>query len=1131
MLLYLESLQPGKTYAVQVRADNGEAFSEWSHTFTLPVTSDTGALPAVGTPTCVPVGDTFVSQWSYASKPTDFSHYEVRWTYDGSNYSPTFKTAGETVTLNFSDNVAFFTTPRPHIRIEIRPVDRTGNKPVTWTPSVYADNPAPTQATNVVGTAGPDKISLAWDKAAFDDYQYAEVWVGTTNAANTTGASRIFSGDVNSWTYVTLSYASVMYFKVAFYDKFNQPGPYSVTAAMTPTNPGLVDVTPPATPNAATVTTTSNLGDPTGYTANLTATWTSKTGDTDLSGHKLRFSTGSTGPWTIVDVPLMDGSTPSGPGSATVATSQTVTLADLIANTNYYVQTASYDKFNNMSAWVSASTYPLLTAKDLIGPSTPAAPTVSSNQTMIQVSHSGLQSDNTTPMNPDLSYYEVYLSTTTPVPATLGVTKPNGIMGAGPAPSGLFSIPSTDGGTSTNTAQTWYAAVVGVDKAGNRGSVLSATSSGQSVPLISAANIAYATITDAKITNLNANKITSGTVFTNDLRVGDLLNNPGTIVVQGQRGFIQSGNYTPGVSGWRLGRDGLEINQGSISAQSFTTGVTNYIPAVYSMFDWGPYLYDSTVPNAITWLTDGVYVGSGIGSNYLASSIDNKSVLVWNANNATPANTNNGFWLGKSSTDYNIFVTPSTTYTFSFYPTMYGSGTFFVRYKDQNGTIVDSGSQTVSSAQTRKTWTFTTSATTTAIVLGFHSFSQGYHEMSALQFEQGGSATTYKYPDNTVIDGASIRTGQITSTATVSINGVVQPVWSINTNGYANFANVLIRGNAVVGAGAGNPTDGAASLMQSANFVTGTSGWQVTSDGNAEYNALIARNSFTIQSAASGARVQLTNSELAAYNSGGTKTVSLTNAGVFTLQSAASAARILLSNSGLFGYNSSGVQSFNLSASSGALTITGSFSLDSDPGSTTRGILISSTGVVYLYPNNGSPPAGLSPGLLYSDTISTLITSPSYTSYSVRATLQLTPGNLSGDQMATFAGDCGLTARGPYSTPLASTRDLVLNSSGLIEYPSSSIRYKTDVRTETYDDYDILALRPVVYKAIADVEEFGDEAPDQAGFIAEEMADDPNWDLFVQRDPDGTIQTIDYKRLVVPAIAKIQDLTRRLAEL
>jgi hypothetical protein len=49
--------------------------------------------------------------------------------------------------------------------------------------------------------------------------------------------------------------------------------------------------------------------------------------------------------------------------------------------------------------------------------------------------------------------------------------------------------------------------------------------------------------------------------------------------------------------------------------------------------------------------------------------------------------------------------------------------------------------------------------------------------------------------------------------------------------------------------------------------------------------------------------------------------------------------------------------------------------------------------------------------------------------------------------------------------------------------------------------------------------------------IAEEMEADPGWAQFVTYDGDGNPDGVMYERIIVVAMAKIKDLTRRVAEL
>ncbi|MCK2219691.1 hypothetical protein MF672_038735 [Actinomadura sp. ATCC 31491] len=94
--------------------------------------------------------------------------------------------------------------------------------------------------------------------------------------------------------------------------------------------------------------------------------------------------------------------------------------------------------------------------------------------------------------------------------------------------------------------------------------------------------------------------------------------------------------------------------------------------------------------------------------------------------------------------------------------------------------------------------------------------------------------------------------------------------------------------------------------------------------GGTELVSLLNTGSFTLRSASSGARVDLSStSGVQIYNSGGTRTVHLDTDGSFELLSATSGARIQLDGTGFRTYNSSSQATVDISASTGAVTLVG----------------------------------------------------------------------------------------------------------------------------------------------------------------------------------------------------------------
>lgn len=813
MRVSLDSLQPGKTYSIQVRGSSDEAVSEWSRTFTLTVTSAPLSPPDPQTPTLSVVGDSFLATWTYSGKTTDFSHYEVMWN-NGTTDSVVQKVTGETTTLVFSDNVLFFNTPAPTVSIKVRAVRRSGAVS-GWVQSSTASNPVPTQIPNVTATSNVNAVTVNWDAATFDDYEYSEVYAEVGNST-TTSTSRIARVRGTSYVHPTSSYASALWYKVKHFDKFNQP---SATAgvsasAVAPTNPALVDVTPPAVPTSVTITNNTNdPADPSGATSFADVNWTAPT-DADLAGYKVRWSLNGSSGWEYMDIPK----------AATTAR-----IRGLRSGSSYYVQILAYDTFNNASTWVNAGTYPFTAAADSTAPSQPAAPTIATSTMNVQVTVSGNKQAGGA-MEADVNHYEVYLYTTSG--ATLTNALMVGTLEAGPAIVGTFQVPASAG---SGTSQTWYSKVVAVDNSGNR-SIASPESSG-SVLLIDAVNIGDAVITSAKIASLAASKITAGTISAQTITLGSA----GKIVVS-STGTIESSNYTS-TTGYRLTNTSFELIDGTISSKAvILQDPTNMVPAQFSNFDWAASSYPSG--HLLTGTSINSYDDSYIGGVPGGSG----AVMSIIADASAPTTSNHGAWLGVSATDYNIPVEANTTYTFSCYVAGYtGAGTFKLAYKNNSGVTTSSASINYPvmaggfTSANRVSYTFTTGGSDSSILLGFNSMpANGIIWIGGFQLEKGSNATRYKMPGVTSIDGNSITSGSIKSSQTTTIgSNTLVPKWSINVAGDAMLNSAVLRGGIVLGVSG----DSVNSNIQSADYVANTTGFKISYTGNAEFNNLVARGS------------------------------------------------------------------------------------------------------------------------------------------------------------------------------------------------------------------------------------------------------------------------------------------------
>lgn len=95
---------------------------------------------------------------------------------------------------------------------------------------------------------------------------------------------------------------------------------------------------------------------------------------------------------------------------------------------------------------------------------------------------------------------------------------------------------------------------------------------------------------------------------------------------------------------------------------------------------------------------------------------------------------------------------------------------------------------------------------------------------------------------------------------------------------------------------------------------------------------------------------------------------------------------------------------------------------------------------------------------------------------------------------------------------------------------SSSERYKTNIVYEEPSD-EILNVSTIGYQDISEFEQKGDEAPRQRGFLAEEMAANPEGETFVVFNQQGQPDAIQYDRLVIPLHSAMRKLRERIEEL
>jgi hypothetical protein len=810
MRILLRDLTPGTDYNIQLRSNDGTSVSDWSRIFPLTTIQDTLAPAPVQNVTWVVNRTAFSAKWDAvtqnedASPLLDFSHYIVR-IQSGSTYVDV-KTTNTFYDLGFETNKAFFGTPQPTLAITVFAVDTTGNFSDPST-TVSATNPPPPDPTGVVAAGINGGISMRWDVQAIDDLAAYDVYMSTTGAGFTpTNANRIYSGTGNTLLYDSSSLGVAHYFKIRSRDVFDSISGY-VTVSATPLSPTDVDTEAPDAPTGVTASMAVDSND--SAFANATVSWTPPTAD-DLVGFVVRYKQSSATGYDFVNVPVGTNS---------------VVITGLLVGVQYDFSVQAYDRSTNRSAFTSVVNATAVNT----APSTPAAPTAVANVQSVQVSHS-LQKASSGRLESDVAYLEVHVGTTSTF--TSSDSTRIGQLQVEPGStfvSEIFPVPASD------TALARWVRVVAVD----RGGLKSAESAVAAVTigLINNANIANATITSAKIANLEANKITAGTGIINALSIKAAL----TIDTAG---VMKSSNYVAGTSGWQLSNNTLEINQGLIKAAALQLqNSENIVLPQYADFEFAP-----------SWYVQGVNM-----SSYSPSGTINWSIAT--APEITPkfgtqalkmvstatAGDYADVHLGPGSTAYNVPVEEGQTYIGSIYvfnPAGSGAKNFVLKIRFSDGTWNSFGSSVSvpdNGVWTRVSATRLVPAGVTSMTVYPSLGTPGTIYLDGLQVERKMTADTnpspWKAPSFTTIDGGVIRTGEIRSTALA--NGLSgQPAWSINMTGGAQFGDAQVRGRIVVGDPSNPSADGTASRIHSANYTPGTSGWIIRNDGYAEFRNL-----------------------------------------------------------------------------------------------------------------------------------------------------------------------------------------------------------------------------------------------------------------------------------------------------
>lgn len=807
MRILLRDLTPGTDYNIQLRANDGTNVSDWSRIFPLTTIQDTLAPAAPTGLTWVVNRTAFSAKWDAvtqnedASPIEDLSHYLVKLQIPGGSYV-TIKTTNTFYDLAFETNKALFGTPQAILECTVYAVDQTGNVSVPST-TITATNPPPPDPTGVVAAGIVGGVSMRWDVQVIDDLAAYDVYMSTSGSGFTpTDANRIYSGTGNTVVYDSSSLGVTHYFKIRSRDVFDSISNY-VTVSATPISPTDVDTTAPGVPTGLTASMAVDTND--SAFAVATVAWTAPS-DTDLAGYVVRYKQDAATGYDYINVPV--GTT-------------SIVIGGLAVGVQYNFGVQAYDRSTNRSAY---TTNVNATAANT-APSTPAAPTASVNTLQIQVNH-GLQKATSGRLEADVAYLEVHVGTTSTFTASDSTMI--GQLQVEPGStfvSEIFPLAVTD------STQARWVRVIAVDRGGLKSSASAVAA--VTVGLISDTNIANATITSAKINNLDANKITAGTGIINAL----LIKNSLTVDTGGT---IKSTNYAAGSAGYQLSNNTLEINGGTIRAAALLLqDAPNILLPQYADFEFQSTWYTGKT----TTFNDG---GTTTWAIATAPEVTPKFGTQCLKHTWTGGGTFSRVYQASTFTEYNVVCEPNTDYIASVWVlNLTGSGDKGVGFavKLADGTFLQPGGTpivTANSTWTRISGTFNTGNNTSFLTyMSLYNAGSVYFDGLQVERKLTGSTTPspWRAPSTTSIDGGIIRTGEIRSTALA--NGLSgQPAWSINMTGGAQFGDATVRGRIVVGDPSNPSADGVNSRIHSSNYVAGTSGWIIRNDGYAEFRNL-----------------------------------------------------------------------------------------------------------------------------------------------------------------------------------------------------------------------------------------------------------------------------------------------------
>ena len=858
MKVTVEGLQPGSRYRVQARAVFKNKKSEWSPAFEFNTTDDVKALKVPVITFWGFIGKNLYATWTPVTENIDgdkriITKYEIELKVP--NEQPKYRTLNHNDAdsqmewlLTLDEQKGIWGSGRGMVTIRVRAVMHDGKKSA-WSAEATAVNNPPGPVTNAKTKNIIDGIEVSWEPPVppEEDIREYRVHVGLSPDFVPNFGNVVYRGQGLAFTYYSSTYVT-HYFKIIVWDEYSLTST-EVTVEGKPISPFGADTDPPGMPQTVAV----EHRRPSDSTASAYVTWAfdnALTFNADVAGFVVRWRKSGDESWHM---------------NFTGKDARAVEIALPLPFADYEFEVAAFDWVANYSEYS-----PPVTANGAIpGPppqvtSTSATPGRESvtigwaASTALDVQYGGrykvqLATDNaftanlleyqTGNVNITVSglaeetqyYYRVAaidvndeqgpwsvtkdFETTgfrdvdfsdTVVPATPGtptvtggagylhVTWPRVTLNAQGAAQGddiMYEVHVAATNDFTPSATTRAVETSGTQATVTKTGAGAALNYGTTyyVKIIardddgSSPASPQASGTPVKIQNsdvditIEAGKITTGTMSA-------------SVFTLGTGGIIQSNNYD-GNNGFSLTSNGLTIRSGTISAKAMESD-SSFVNRLYI-----------GAGGAIE--STGYQTGTGFKLN--SGGLDIKgsgntisaSALIAGTISSAVINVGAGGSLNVDATGNiksNNYAAGNTGWKLDSSGLEINNGS--IKADAFSGGTFNAGDITIASGGTIKSETWNGSST------GWQIAPTGI--------------TVY----NGTIKGNTISTGAIVSSNIVGGN----PAFNINLNGYAQFAGLQVFGNAVIGS-----ADGGLSRIQSGNYVSGSAGWAMDTNGSVEF--------------------------------------------------------------------------------------------------------------------------------------------------------------------------------------------------------------------------------------------------------------------------------------------------------